>query len=202
MPNCLYLYLPYLHFDTYRSMVKRRKLILERRKHGRAKPVPQTVAQQESLELKMIWEYIGYDPPLNCRRTLDQFGHHSLRDTTSRDDDQMLYKLTKKDSSLPWSESSDNSSTRTLLETKGSDMGSRDGSVGDLLAESEVELRDGYVLMVDQLWLWSIDTSMRTEKPGCGADVLIVDSHPDHFLRKAGVVSDRRHALPTGRPTE
>lgn len=108
----------------------------------------------------MIWEYIGYDPPLNCRRTLDQFGHHSLRDTDSRDDDQMLYKLTKKDSPLPWNKSSNNSSTRSLLGTKGSDFDSRDGSNEDLQHKSELELRDGYVLMVDQLWLWSIDTGM------------------------------------------
>ncbi|KXX74702.1 Protein SERAC1 [Madurella mycetomatis] len=161
-PNCLYLYLPYLHFDTYRSMIRRRKLIRDRRNHGRAKPVPQEVADQDSLELKMIWEYIGYDPPLNCRRTLDQFGHHSLRDTDSRDDDQMLYKLTKKDSPLPWSKSLDNSSTRSLLGTKGSDFDSRDGSNEDLRRESELELRDGYVLMVDQLWLWSIDTTTLT----------------------------------------
>ncbi|KAJ4293907.1 hypothetical protein N0V88_005421 [Collariella sp. IMI 366227] len=77
-------------------------LITRRRWHGRAKPVPEWVAQQESLELKMTWEYIGYDPPLNCRRTLDQFGHHSLRDTNSRDDDQMLYKLTKKEAPAGW----------------------------------------------------------------------------------------------------
>ncbi|GAB1315941.1 DUF676 domain-containing protein [Madurella fahalii] len=161
-PNCLYLYLPYLHFDTYRSMIRRRKLIRDRRNHGRAKPVPQEVADQESLELKMIWEYIGYDPPLNCRRTLDQFGHHSLRETDARDDDQMLYKLTKKDSPLPWNKSSDNSSTRSLLGTKGSELGSRDGSNEDLRHEYELELRDGYVLMVDQLWLWSVDTTTLT----------------------------------------
>ena len=43
----------------------------------------------------MIWQFLGHDPPINCRRTLDQFGYPSLLDTRARDDDQMLYKMTK-----------------------------------------------------------------------------------------------------------
>ncbi|KAL2127860.1 hypothetical protein VTI74DRAFT_10081 [Chaetomium olivicolor] len=166
-PSCLYLYLPYLHFDTYHSMVRRRKLITRRRCHGRAKPVPNWVAQQESLELKMIWEYIGYDPPLNCRRTLDQFGHHSLRDTNSRDDDQMLYKLTKKEAPAPWIQSMNNSSTRSLgrgsmFTAKGSVADSFDDAHEGLGVEPGPALKNGYVLMVDQLWLWSIDMTTLT----------------------------------------
>ncbi|KAK4119531.1 hypothetical protein N657DRAFT_253674 [Parathielavia appendiculata] len=164
MPNCLLLYIPYLHFDTYRSMIQRRKLISSRRYHGRAKPVPEWVALQESLELKVIWEYIGFDPPLNCRRTLDQFGHHSLRDTNSRDDDQMLYKLTKKDPAMPWSKSSRNSFDRSQRSLSSAAM----GSVTSIDSGPDVisELKDGYVLMVDQLWLWSIDmTTLATFFP-------------------------------------
>lgn len=164
-PNCLFLYLPYLHFDTYRSIVRRRKLIEARHFHGRAKPVPEQIAQLDSLELRAIWEYIGYDPPLNYRRTLDQFGHHSLRDTTSRDDDQMLYKLTKKDSPLPWNKPSNSSSVQSLagsypLSGKGGDAhGGLDDPTGYYDVDPDPDLKDGYVLMVDQLWLWSIDMS-------------------------------------------
>ncbi|KAL2176289.1 uncharacterized protein P884DRAFT_246147 [Thermothelomyces heterothallicus CBS 202.75] len=160
-PNCFYLYLPYLHFDTYHSMVRRRKLIAKRRSHGRAKPVPKWV-EEENLELKMIWEYIGFDPPLNCRRTLDQFGHGSLRDTHSRDDDQMLYKLTKKDTHSLWKQMGDCSSTRSLAghpldsprESSSNLYSDADAEIG---ADPGSELKDGPVLMVDQLWLWSID---------------------------------------------
>ncbi|KAK4100573.1 hypothetical protein N658DRAFT_99039 [Parathielavia hyrcaniae] len=165
MPNCLFLYLPYLHFDTYRSMIQRRKLIASRCYHGRAKPVPEWVAQQESLELKVIWEYIGFDPPLNCRRTLDQFGHHSLKDTNSRDDDQMLYKLTKKDAPMPW-----NQGSRASFAKSHRSIPSAKASISSLRSNSDVEpsseLKDGYVLMVDQLWLWSIDmTTLATFFP-------------------------------------
>lgn len=165
-PNCLYVYLPYLHFDTYRSMIQRRKLVAERRAHGRSKPVPENVAQMDSLELKVIWEYIGFDPPLNYRRTLDQFGHHSLHDTKSRDDDQMLYKLTKRDVSFssqwdksPKNKSARSSAIRSSASVKGYSSSSQGGSTGDLKTEPEADLKNGYVLMVDQLWLWSIDMS-------------------------------------------
>lgn len=92
----MYLYLPYLHFDTYKALVKRRTLIKRRIKQGRSRPVPQSVAKLDSLESKVIWQFLGHDPPLNCRRTLDQFGYPSLLDTRARDDDQMLYKMTKR----------------------------------------------------------------------------------------------------------
>ncbi|KAK4145257.1 uncharacterized protein C8A04DRAFT_10796 [Dichotomopilus funicola] len=159
-PNCLYLYLPYLHFDTYQSMIRRRKLIAKRRSHGRAKPVPQWV-EQETLELKMIWDYIGFDPPLNCRRTLDQFGHHSLRDTNSRDDDQMLYKLTKKDSPVPWGLSKTGDTEHPPAGYSMSSMKGSSSTIYEGADESGVEggahLKDGHVLVVDQLWLWSVD---------------------------------------------
>jgi hypothetical protein len=172
MPNCLFLYMPYLHFDTYHSMVRRRKLIQRRRRHGRAKPVPKWVAEQESLELKVIWEYIGFDPPLNCRRTLDQFGHHSLRDTNSRDDDQMLYKLTKKDppirhnrSSMSPNNTGSSESLKDVRPTSAHDTVHSDDDHSDTEStfEPETGLKDGNVLMVDQLWLWSIDMSKQMD---------------------------------------
>ncbi|KAK4044244.1 hypothetical protein C8A01DRAFT_12348 [Parachaetomium inaequale] len=160
-PSCLYLYLPYLHFDTYKSMIRRRKLIAKRRYHGRAKPVPEWL-EQESLEFKVIWEYLGFDPPLNCRRTLDQFGHHSLKDTNSLDDDQMLYKLTKKDTPSAWRHTAINgparsSAGRSLPSAQGSFSSIYTGTDVDFGVEPGSELKDGHVLMVDQLWLWSID---------------------------------------------
>jgi hypothetical protein len=87
------LFLPLLHWDTYKVLVKRRALIKRRIKQGRSRPVPQSVAKLQSLELRVIWQFLGHDPPINCRRTLDQFGYPSLLDTRARDDDQMLYKM-------------------------------------------------------------------------------------------------------------
>lgn len=169
-PRCVYLYLPYLHFDTYCNIIRRRKLIEKRLDHGRAKPVPEYVEHLESLELKVIWEYIGFDPPLNCRRTLDQFAYPSLKDTHARDDDQMLYKLTKHDQSSHNEKAhsrfavdppSRKSAVTSVCTAKGSD---HDGEeYDDTCSEDESEfdfecdVKDGKLLMVDQLWLWAID---------------------------------------------
>lgn len=119
----------------------------------------------------MIWEYIGHDPPLNYRRTLDQFGYPSLKDTKARDDDQMLYKLTKEGMPYP------PPAALTAAQQAGAFNVEREYSLGtkdlheriekekELMAatdsgnEVEPDLRDGNLLMVDQLWLWSIDTS-------------------------------------------
>lgn len=168
-PAYLSLYLPYLHFDTYRHIIRRRHIITTRLTHGRARPVPREVASLESLELRAIWEYLGHDPPLNCRRTLDQFGYPSLRDTYARDDDQMLYKLTKQDgevraggvlagggdtervNALVKRYSSHTRELHAMIERE------KDRWVGE--EEGEEDLRDGNLLMVDQLWLWAIDTS-------------------------------------------
>src|SRR5579863_8357509 len=92
-PIQMCLYLPYLHWDNYKVIVKRRALIKRRIRQGRSRPVPLSVAKLQSLEFQAIWQFLGHDPPINCRRTLDQFGYPSLVDTRARDDDQMLYKM-------------------------------------------------------------------------------------------------------------
>ncbi|OTA91512.1 hypothetical protein M434DRAFT_76195 [Hypoxylon sp. CO27-5] len=172
-PAHLYLYLPYLHYDTYLNIVRRRNLIKRRMEHGRARPVPKDVAELESLDSRVIWEYIGHDPPLNTRRTLDQFGYPSLRETYARDDEQMLYKLTKEKAPIPFMRkwdvyhSGDGKGPLSALSPSG-----RLASAAKMFKSSEAasqkaeddskledNLLDGNVLMVDQLWLWAIDTT-------------------------------------------
>ncbi|KAF5558410.1 hypothetical protein FMEXI_384 [Fusarium mexicanum] len=155
------LFLPYLHFDSYKRLIRRRELILQRLGHGRARPVPETVAKSDSLESQVIWEFLGHDPPLNCRRTLDQFGYPSLRDTRSRDDDQMLYKLTKERTFAPGlgpglhGQMSNSSSGSSGSGSRRSKTSSQDGEDEEGCEDS---ILNGNVLMVDQLWLWAIDS--------------------------------------------
>ncbi|RDA87075.1 hypothetical protein CP532_0190 [Ophiocordyceps camponoti-leonardi (nom. inval.)] len=171
------LFLPYLHFDSYRRLIRRRNLIRQRQRHGRARPVPESVAKSDLLELQVVWEFLGHDPPVNCRRTLDQFGHPSLRDTRSRDDDQMLYKLTKDRDlgALPEpaadirSQGSSAGTAGASSDRAGSGASTTSGGWrerllrrgGTEMAENGPEeemVLDGKVLMVDQLWLWAIDS--------------------------------------------
>ncbi|KAL7795287.1 hypothetical protein V8C37DRAFT_400781 [Trichoderma ceciliae] len=176
------LFLPYLHFDSYKRLIRRRELIAKRLAHGRARPIPEAVAKSDSVELQVVWEFLGHDPPINCRRTLDQYGYPSLRDTRSRDDDQMLYKLTKEryydvaeyrglysqasGSDLASGESSSKSGSGNGSGGGNSGAGSwreklnkqngENGENGE--EETEKDVLNGNVLMVDQLWLWTIST--------------------------------------------
>ncbi|KAI5461706.1 hypothetical protein BGZ63DRAFT_487646 [Mariannaea sp. PMI_226] len=156
------LFLPYLHFDSYKKLVKRREAIIHRLKRGRVRPIPEDIAKSDSLEIQVIWRYLGDDPPLNCRRTLDQFGYPSLRDTRSRDDDQMLYKLTKERSPMPgehvsWGRLGSMSSSSTGASSSAKSEISKEDDDQCTEEEPEDDVRNGNVLMVDQLWLWAID---------------------------------------------
>ena len=165
------LYLPYLHWDTYRRMVKRRDIVKDRLRQGRSRPTPEKIGTMD-LELIVAWKYLGYDPPFHTRRTLDQFGYPNLTDTRARDDDQMLYKMTKHPSKE--------------REEKPTHDGRSNRAPGDTTREKEDDtnpsskedfyktLKDGKVLMVDQVWLWIVDN--------CKSSHNFFDLHLPHKL--------------------
>ncbi|EAU30042.1 conserved hypothetical protein [Aspergillus terreus NIH2624] len=132
----LAIYIPYLHWDTYWNLLQRRKVVEERLRQGRSRPAPDHVAES-TLESKLIWKFLGSEPPIHIRRTLDQYGYPNLRSTVARDDDQMLWKRTKK--------------TINLSDELRNSILDKDPS------ESSNIFIDGKVLMVDQLWLWIVD---------------------------------------------
>lgn len=138
--DCRYLYFPYLHFDSYKSVIRRRNLIKKRLDQGRANPVPAWVLKEGSLELKLIWTFLGHDPPINCRRTLDQYQYPSIHDTRARDDDQVLYKLTKEQLHV------------------GLSTVKAGNEEGDETPREEDDVLNGNLLMVDQLWMWILGT--------------------------------------------
>jgi hypothetical protein len=152
-------------------MVKRRALIKARVKQGRARPIPKKVAGLDSLELKILWQFLGHDPPVNSRRTLDQFGYPGLLDTRARDDDQMLYKMTKQrcdhphDSIYTYDTGKDLDDSENVEENGGSPGTSQpepgsDDSGSESEEEEESDVLDGNVLMVDQVWLWVVDNGI------------------------------------------
>ncbi|KAI0968657.1 hypothetical protein F4678DRAFT_474398 [Xylaria arbuscula] len=170
-PAHFYLFIPYLHYDTYVNIIQRRNIIRRRKKHGRARPVPKDIAELESLESRVMWEFIGHDPPLNARRTLDQYGYPALQDTWARDDDQMLYKLTRERTADPLKRKRDMYHTgedlpsavtpTSRLASTVDKLTKTDNMTADEEAESdpEAEVVNGNVLMIDQLWLWAVDNN-------------------------------------------
>lgn len=95
------------------------------------------------MESKLIWHYIHSDPPVHCRRTLDQYGYPSLRNTAVRDADQILYKRTKID--------------KDDAPVKDSKMRQIFRPSADCDSQPAPEDVNGNVLMVDQLWLWILN---------------------------------------------
>jgi len=82
----------------------------------------------------------------------------------------MLYKLTKQPPLPPHFRPTATAGTRTTpssldsLHVKESDDGEEEddeSSDAETYYEEETDLRDGNLLMIDQLWLWAIDTSKR-----------------------------------------
>ncbi|KAG0153396.1 hypothetical protein PDIDSM_5249 [Penicillium digitatum] len=136
----LALYAPYLHWDTYRNLIQRRKVVEDRLNQGRSRPVPDRISKA-SLEAQLIWTYLGCEPPLHFRRTLDQYGYPNLRSTIARDDDQILWKRTRRPVRI-------DEQLKEYLKSAQDDPENEDNSG---------EFMDGNVLMVDQLWLWILD---------------------------------------------
>ncbi|MCJ1313734.1 hypothetical protein MMC25_007414 [Agyrium rufum] len=145
------LYLPYLHWDTFQCLQRRATVIRQRSKQKDCCPVDRDVARGRSIEHKLIWQYHQSNRPLHFRRTLDQYGYPSLRNTSVRDSDQVLYKRTR--------------TRRNDEETH------KAGSMQHIMAilhatrapgthVSRVKtLNDSHakVLLVDQLWLFVMD---------------------------------------------
>jgi hypothetical protein len=106
----------------------------------------------------VVWEFLGHDPPVNVRRTLDQFGYPSMSDTSARDDDQMLYKMTRDDTSHVGLDNLDAQEDASSVDSDDEGItASDDEETGPLASKQNV--RNGNLLMVDQLWMWTIDTS-------------------------------------------
>ncbi|KAJ5206624.1 Mitochondrial substrate/solute carrier [Penicillium cf. griseofulvum] len=135
----LALYSPYLHWDTYRNLIQRRKVVEDRLNQGRSRPVPSRISKA-SLEAQLIWTYLSCEPPVHFRRTLDQYGYPNLRSTIARDDDQMLWKRTRRPARI-------DEQLKEYLQSAQDDPDN----------EETGEFMDGNVLMVDQLWLWIVD---------------------------------------------
>jgi Mg2+ and Co2+ transporter CorA len=141
-------YLPYLHWDSFENLQKRAKVIDRRRKQTYARPVPEDIVNGKSLEHKLIWQYLTSDGPVHCRRTLDQYGYPSLRNTAVRDRDQILYKWTRVDQQVP--------------QEPGSipKLPPRRSPAGQATVQPPADNDEAAkVLMVDQLWLWILDKS-------------------------------------------
>ena len=80
--------------DTYKNIIRRSHTISARWNRGRTSPVPNQIANDKSLERRVIYKYLGYNPAFNIRRTLDEYGYPEIS-CNARNGDQVLYKRSK-----------------------------------------------------------------------------------------------------------
>jgi hypothetical protein len=94
------------------------------------------------IEEKLILEYLHKKPPLHPRRTLDQSYYGTLKDTATRDRDQVVYRAT-----IPVGHDCQ----------ENIDKDDRWRKCKQCQEDSRKVPR---LIMVDQLWLWILDESM------------------------------------------
>jgi hypothetical protein len=128
----------------------------------------------------------------------------------------MLYKLTKQDGLDPLRkvvrnltggrDERSNPAVRTASATppslkKRDTMKSEDDSDFDV---EDVDFKNGPVLMVDQLWLWAIDTSkfFCADGPHMCRPPDSLDSHLGNLFPEARIAAKGRHTVPAGGPAE
>lgn len=92
------------------------------------------------------------DPPLHIRRTLDQYYYTHMRDTSARDNDQVVSKYGK-GGKLEGSPET-NHKTSAVMRHGGRCTWLRTQEKDGGLGEGNEEGQNHTILMVDQLWLW------------------------------------------------
>jgi hypothetical protein len=92
------------------------------------------------LDEKLIYEYLHQRPPLHPRRTLDQSYYRDLKNTGTRDRDQVVYRATTP-------------GPHNCLER----MDKKEGKCKQCHEDIRKVPR---LIMVDQLWMWILDESM------------------------------------------
>ena len=149
-------YFPYLHWDSFGLLKKRAKTISDRRNINQVRPTNSAIAEGKSMEMKLIWQFLSSDPPLHCRRTLDQYGYPTLRNTSARDGDQIMYKRTKADKDAL----RDVPTKHHQHHQHHQHQQHHHNTHRPAVRQSAFKHKDddaAKVLMVDQLWLWVLD---------------------------------------------
>ena len=88
--------MPYIHWELQVDQQERHNMIqaMSRNERYRRK---KDLSRTQSTELSLLETHLDTDRPLHIRRTLDQYFYTSLKSTTARDDDQVVYRYAKKE---------------------------------------------------------------------------------------------------------
>ena len=175
IPNSMYVFMPYLHFESFRDRTRMHRAVRRAQGHPAAgegvmkmaaRAVRDVVLQPPIVPFhkrmvadeKLIHAHTTPEnPTLQIRRTLDQFFYRTI-DTTERDKDQVVHRhqirveLDRLESTkTPASKTDLNKAEADKPEPNKPDLNNR---------RSEKTGQDANILMVDQLWMWIVNESL------------------------------------------
>ncbi|KAK1752328.1 ankyrin repeat-containing domain protein [Echria macrotheca] len=108
-PGGFVLFMPYLHWEDRKDFEAREYIINEKKKPKSSdesgmpagkKKTETDDAPHLNAEKELLSSYLEFDPPLHCRRTLDQYYYHTLANTSRRDNDQTAMRYFRDDSDM------------------------------------------------------------------------------------------------------
>jgi hypothetical protein len=130
---------------------------------------------------ELLRRYLFKRWPLHLRRTLDQYYYSYLADTRTRDGDQVVMRVRNEelqknelavtgmyhwDETQPDGEKSHGSNTRNRWKTMWNRQGKRTQAFQEGRDEKSLPRdKNSPIVMVDQLWLWTVDTGSFRSQP-------------------------------------
>lgn len=97
--NDIVLFMPFLHYETNagRKSIARAIDSATESRNGLGEGENSSANEKNrSPDEKLIHTYLHQKPYMHIRRTLDQYYYHTMKDTTERDEDQVVYRYAKK----------------------------------------------------------------------------------------------------------
>jgi len=157
----LIVYMPYLHWDYYKSMLSRTRLIKDKIARVGKKSNAENAFTSPGMEQKVLHQYVkcGNDWSIHPRRSLDQYGYPTLANTNVRNADQVMYKAPKVKGIQGIEDDLRPPARMRLRDARNKPPKRRKDSKRDRSENVEAADYDekAKVLMVDQCWLWVLD---------------------------------------------
>jgi hypothetical protein len=95
--------MPFLHWEYHEQRLKMHNVIRKVLDTSQSEPSSTEVDEKERTDAMLLWRHLRGDPkhPVHIRRTLDQSYYWTIKDTESRDRDQVVYRATEDEPNRP-----------------------------------------------------------------------------------------------------
>jgi hypothetical protein len=163
--------MPYLHWATSGNGLDHRNTVIKElaekfRNPFYRRPTPEEIEEEceKTTKMKILRAFLHptNDRCLHIRRTLDQYYYSTLIDADERTVDQVVYKFAKKQHQRKLEETArakqEEIERGKWERSESSFRSSRSGAEVEDEKRAEVPWDPPKVMMVNQLWMWIIDS--------------------------------------------